>query len=159
VESGERWRKVLGFSGKHYKSLDSKGRVIVPALFREILSFSNSSKLIITNDVFDRCLCAYSVDEWQKLIDRANQLPQTSDSVKFYMRRVIGSAIESEVDKQGRVLVAPALRVDAGLNSEIVLLGLGNRIEVWDRSELEGMADPARIDKKTFKEELAALGL
>jgi MraZ protein len=150
---------VLGFSGKHYKSLDSKGRVIVPAPFREILSLSNSSKLIITNDVFDKCLCAYAADEWQKLIDRANELPQTSDAVKFYMRRVIGSAIESEVDKQGRVLVAPALRVDAALNSEIVLLGLGNRIEVWDRSELEGMADPARIDKKTIKEELAALGL
>ena len=147
------------FSGKHYKSLDVKGRLIIPAPFREILSSNHSSKLIITNEVFDKCLCAYAVDEWQQLIDRVSQLPQTSDAVKYYMRRVIGSAVESEIDKQGRVLVSPALRVDSGLNGEVVLLGLGNRIEIWDKTELEGVADPSKIDTKVFKEEFANLGL
>ena len=147
------------FSGKHYKSLDVKGRLIIPAPFREILSSNHSSKLIITNEVFDKCLCAYAVDEWQQLIDRVSQLPQTSDAVKYYMRRVIGSAVECEIDKQGRVLVAPALRVDSGLNGEVVLLGLGNRIEIWDKTELEGVADPSKIDTKAFKEEFADLGL
>jgi len=151
--------KVPGFSGKHYKSLDSKGRLLVPAPFREILSSNHSSKLIITNEVFDKCLSAYPVDEWQKLLDKVNQMPQTSDAIKYYMRRVIGSAVECEVDKQGRVLVAPALRVDAVLNGEVVLLGLGNRIEIWDKSELEGVADPAKIDKDAFKEEFINLGL
>ena len=111
-----------GFSGKHYNSLDPKGRLIVPATFREILSTNHSSKLIITNEVFDRCLSAYPVDEWQKLIDKVNQMPQTSDAVKYFMRRVIGSAIECEIDKQGRVLVSAALRTDAALDSEVVLL-------------------------------------
>jgi len=147
------------FSGKHYKSLDVKGRLIIPALFREILSSSHSSKLIITNEVFDKCLCAYPVDEWEKLIDKVSQLPQTSDAVKYFMRRVIGSAVGSEIDKQGRVLVSPALRVDAGLNSEVVLLGLGNRIEIWEKDQLEGVADPAKIDKQAFKEEFTNLGL
>jgi MraZ protein len=147
------------FSGKHYKSLDAKGRLIIPAPFREILSSSHSSKLIITNEVFDKCLCAYAVDVWQQLIDRVSQLPQTSDAVKYYMRRVIGSAVESEIDRQGRVLVSPALRVDSGLNGEVVLLGLGNRIEIWDKTELEGVADPSKIDTKAFKEEIAGLGL
>jgi MraZ protein len=147
------------FSGKHYKSLDAKGRLIIPAPFREILSSSHSSKLIITNEVFDKCLCAYAVDVWQQLIDRVSQLPQTSDAVKYYMRRVIGSAVESEIDRQGRVLVSPALRVDSGLNGEVVLLGLGNRIEIWDKTELEGVADPSKIDTKAFKEEFAGLGL
>jgi MraZ protein len=151
--------KVSGFSGKHYKSLDAKGRLIIPAPFREILSSNHSSKLIITNEVFDKCLCAYAVDEWQHLIDRVNQLPQTSDAVKYYMRRVIGSAVESEIDRQGRVLVSPALRVDSGLNSEVVLLGLGNRIEIWDKAELDGVADPSKVDTKSFKEEFANLGL
>jgi MraZ protein len=150
---------VSDFSGKHYKSLDTKGRLIIPAPFREILSSNHSSKLIITNEVFDKCLCAYAVDEWQQLIDRVSQLPQTSDAVKYYMRRVIGSAVESEIDKQGRVLVSPALRVDSGLNGEVVLLGLGNRIEIWDKTELEGVADPSKIDTKAFKEEFANLGL
>ncbi len=150
---------MSGFSGKHYKSLDSKGRLLVPAPFREILSSNHSSKLIITNEVFDKCLSAYPVDEWQKLLDKVNHMPQTSDAIKYYMRRVIGSAVECEVDKQGRVLVAPALRVDAVLNGEVVLLGLGNRIEIWDKSELEGVADPAKIDKDAFKEEFVNLGL
>jgi len=150
---------VSGFSGKHYNSLDPKGRLIIPAPFREILSSNHSSKLIITNGVFDKCLCAYAVDEWQKLIEKVNQLPQTSDAVKYFMRRVIGSAVECEIDRQGRVLVVSALRVDAELNSEVVLLGLGNRIEIWNRNEFEGVADPAKIDKQSFKEEFTKLGL
>ncbi len=148
-----------GFSGKHYNSLDPKGRLIVPAPFREILSTNHSSKLIITNEVFDRCLSAYPVDEWQRLIEKVNQMPQTSDAVKYFMRRVIGSAIECEIDKQGRVLVSAALRTDAALDSEVVLLGLGNRIEIWNRNEFEGVADPLKIDKNAFKEEFVNLGL
>lgn len=150
---------MSGFSGKHYNNLDPKGRLIVPAPFREILSSNHSSKLIITNEVFDRCLCAYPADEWKKLIDKVNQLPQTSDAVKYYMRRVIGSAVECEIDKQGRVLISSALRTDAGLNSEAVIIGLGTRIEVWDKNEFEGVADPSKIDRKAFKEEFANLGL
>jgi DNA-binding transcriptional regulator/RsmH inhibitor MraZ len=57
------------------------------------------------------------------------------------------------------VLVSAALRVDSGLNGEVVLLGLGNRIEIWDKTELEGVADPSKIDTKVFKEEFANLGL
>jgi len=150
---------VPGFSGKHYNSLDPKGRLIIPAPFREILSSNHSSKLIITNEVFDRCLCAYPVDEWQKLTDKVSRMPQTSDAVKYYTRRVIGSAVECEIDRQGRVLVSAALRTDAGLNSEVVLIGLCNRIEIWDRSEYEGVADPTKIDKDAYKEELKSLDL
>jgi MraZ protein len=109
--------------------------------------------------VFDKCLCAYDIDEWQKLIEKVNQMPQTSDAVKYFKRRVIGSAIECEIDKQGRVLVSSALRVDAGLNSEVVLLGLGDKIEIWNKNEFEGVADPSRIDKQSFKEEFTKLGL
>jgi MraZ protein len=150
---------VPGFSGKHNKSLDAKGRLIIPAPFREFLSSNHSSKLIITNEVFDECLCAYHSEEWQKLIDKVNQMPQTSDAVKYFMRRVIGSAMESEIDKQGRVLVSPALRSDAGLNSEVVMLGLGNRIEIWDKNKYEGVADPSKIDRQAYKEEFTSLGL
>jgi len=150
---------VPGFSGKHYNSLDPKGRLIIPAPFREILSSNHSSKLIITNEVFDRCLCAYPVDEWQKLTDKVSRMPQTSDAVKYFTRRVIGSAVECEIDRQGRVLVSAALRTDAGLNSDVVLIGLCNRIEIWDRSEYDGVADPTKVDKDAYKEEFKSLGL
>ena len=150
---------MSGFSGTYYNTLDPKGRIIIPAPFREILSSSKNTKLIIANDAFDRCLCAYPVEEWIRLVDMVKEKPQTMDSVKYYMRRVVGSAVECELDKQGRILVPSALRADAGLNSEVAVMGQVNRIEVWDKSEFEGVADPTKIDKDKFKEELSDLGI
>jgi len=150
---------VPGFSGKYYYTLDQKGRVIIPAPFREILSSNYTSKLIFANDVFDRCLNAYPVDEWNILMEKVKGMPQTLDSVRYFMRRVIGSAVECEVDKQGRVLIPSALRIDGGLNSEVVLLGQGNRIEIWDKDELDNVADPSKIDRKAYMEQLSNLGL
>lgn len=148
-----------GFSGKYYYTLDQKGRIIIPASFREILSSNYTSKLIFANDVFDRCLSAYPVDEWNSLMEKIKGMPQTLDAVRYFMRRVIGSAVECDIDRQGRVLVPSALRVDGGLNSEVVLMGQGNRIEIWDRNELENVADPSKIDRKTYMEQLSNLGL
>lgn len=148
-----------GFSGKYYYTLDLKGRIIIPAPFREILSSNYSLRLIFTNDAFDRCLCAYPVDEWNKLMEKVKEKPQASDALRYFMRRVIGSAIEGEIDKQGRVLIPSALRVDAGLNGEVVMVGQGNRIEVWDRKEFESVADPSKIDRRAIMAELSGLGL
>jgi MraZ protein len=150
---------VPGFSGKHYYTLDQKGRIIIPAPFREILSTNYTSKLMFGNDAFDRCLCAYPVDEWNVLMEKIKGMPQTRDSIRYYMRRVIGSAVECDIDKQGRVLVPSALRLDAGLDSEVVLMGQGNRVEIWDKDELESVADPSKIDRKSYMEELSNLGL
>jgi MraZ protein len=157
------WNKVEGyvsaFSGKYYYSLDQKGRIIIPAPFREILSSNYTSKLLLTNDVFDRCLCAYPVDEWTLLINKIKGMPQTLDSVRYFMRRVIGSAVECEIDRQGRVLIPSSLRTDGGLNSEVAIMGQGNRIEIWDKEELENVADPSKIDRESFMEQLSNLGL
>ncbi len=148
-----------GFSGRYYYTLDQKGRVIIPAPFREILSSNYTSKLIFTNDAFDRYLNAYPVDEWNILMEKVKGLPQSNDAVRYFMRRVIGSAIECELDKQGRVLIPSALRIDAGLNNEVVLLGQGNKIDVWDKKEFESVDDPSKIDRKAYMEQLSNLGL
>ena len=150
---------MSGFSGKHYKTLDGKGRFIVPARFREILSSNHSSQLIITNEVLDKCLCAYTITDWQALMERVNNLPQTKEAVKYFKRRVMGSAVECELDRQGRLLIAPSLRTDAGLNGEVVILGLGDKIEIWDKQAFEGVADPDKIDREAFKEAFDTLGL
>jgi MraZ protein len=91
-------------------------------------------------------------------------MPQTSDAVKYFRRRVIGSAVECDIDKQGRVLIPSALRVDAHLNNEneIVLVGQGLTIEIWDKKEYEGVADPSKLDEDTvnkYKEQLSNHGL
>lgn len=151
---------MSGFSGTYYNTLDTKGRVIIPATFREVLSSThNNSKLILANEVFDKCLCAYPVDEWNRLLEKVKDKPQTSDAVKYFMRRVIGSAQECEIDKQGRILVSSVLRSSAGLNSEVVIIGLGNRLELWDRNECENIVDPEKIDKEAMQEEFSKLDL
>lgn len=151
-----------GFSGKNYYALDSKGRIPIPPSIKEILSSNYSMNLVFVNDEFDNCLCAYPIDEWNKLIEKVKGMPQTSDAVKYYRRRVIGSAVECEIDRQGRVLIPSALRMDAHLNDEVVLVGQGHKIEIWDKKEYENVADPSKLDKETtkqYKNELSNHGL
>jgi len=141
-----------GFYGKYYYTLDAKGRILIPPPFKETLSSNYSFKLVFVNHEFDYCLCAFPVEEWNKLMERVKAMPQTSDAVKYFMRRVIGSAVECEIDKQGRVLIPSALRVDAYLNNEVILVGQGHKIEIWDKSKYEDVADPSKLDKETIKE-------
>lgn len=148
-----------GFFGKHYYTLDPKGRIIIPAPFREILSSNYSLKLIFVNDIFDRCICAYPIDEWNQLMEKMKGKPQTMDAVRYYMRRVVGSAVECEIDKQGRTLVPASLRDDAGLDGEVVMIGQGNRIEIWNKKEFIDVADPSKVDRKAYMEQLSGLGL
>jgi MraZ protein len=156
VESGG---IVPAFSGKYYYTIDPKGRVIMPSPFREILAANYSTKLYVTNDVFDKCLHVYPQEEWSKLEEKVRLLPKSQEEVKFYMRRVIASAQEVELDKQGRILVPAAHREDAALNADIVIVGQIEKIELWDRKEWDVVNDPSRLDKKVVAEKLAAYGL
>ena len=147
------------FSGKYYYTIDPKGRVIIPSPFREIIFTNYSTKLYITNDVFDKCLHIYPQEEWSRLEEKVRLLPKSQDEIKFFMRRVIASAQEVELDKQGRILVPAAHREDAVLNTDIVIVGQIDKIELWDRKEWDAVNDPSRIDKKVVAEKLAAYGL
>jgi MraZ protein len=151
--------RVPAFSGKYYYTIDPKGRIIIPAPFREIISSNYNPKLYIVNAAFDKCLHIYPQEEWTKLEDKVRQLPGMNEEVKFFKRRVIASAQEVEVDKQGRILIPAALREDASLNSDIVIVGQIEKIELWDRKEWDLVVDPAKIDRRAAEEKLAAYGL
>jgi len=159
VNSGRKWGEMPAFSGKYYYTIDPKGRVIIPSPFREIIFTNYNTKLYITNDVFDKCLHIYPQEEWSKLEEKVRPLPKSQEEVKFFMRRVIASAQEVELDKQGRILVPAAHRQDAALNAEIVIVGQIDKIELWDRKEWDAVNDPSRLDKKVVAEKLAAYGL
>jgi MraZ protein len=150
---------VPAFSGKYYYTLDPKGRIIVPAPFREIISSNYNPKLYIVNAAFDRCLHIYPQEEWTRLEEKVRQLPRMQEEIRFFMRRVIASAQEIELDKQGRVLIPAAHREDAGLESEIVIVGQIEKIELWNRKEWDMVVDPARMDRKAAEEKLAFYGL
>lgn len=124
-----------------------------------MLSSNYSSKLYITNAPFDKCLYIYPLEEWNKLQDQVRTKPRSDEAIRFFMRRVIASAVEVEMDKQGRILVPVALREDAHINSNVVLAGQIERIELWDRSEWDDLFDPENIDRKSIEEKLAGYGL
>jgi MraZ protein len=151
---------MTSFMGKYYYSLDPKGRIIIPAPLRDVVFKTyNNAKLYITNAPFDKCLDIYPFDEWNRLVEKLRSLPQTSDSVEYFQRRVIASAVECEMDKQGRILVPYEHRQDAEITSDVVMVGMLNRIQIWDKARWSDVTDPSKIDAKAFKTELAGYGL
>jgi len=150
---------VPSFSGKYYYTVDPKGRIIIPAPFREIITSNYSSKLYITNAPFDRCLFIYPMEEWNKLQEQVRTKPRSDEAIRFFLRRVIASATETEMDRQGRLLVPIALREDANINSNVVMAGQIERIELWDRSEWDVLFDPAKVDRKAIEDKLTSYGL
>jgi MraZ protein len=151
--------KVPAFSGKYYYSVDPKGRIIIPAPFREIITSNYSSKLFITNAPFDKCLYIYPMEEWNRLQEHVRSKPRSDEAIRFFLRRVVASAVETEMDRQGRVLVPAALREDADINSNVVMAGQIERIELWDRHEWDTLFDPAKIDRKAIEDKLTSYGL
>lgn len=147
------------FSGKYYYTLDPKGRLIIPSSFREIISSNYNSTLFVVNALFDKCLHIYPQEEWTRFEEKVRVLPSMLEEVRFLKRRVIASAQEIELDKQGRVLIPATHREDAGLASDIVIVGQIDKIELWDRKEWDSVVDPARVDRKAVEEKLAAYGL
>jgi MraZ protein len=150
---------VPSFSGKYYYTVDPKGRIIIPAPFREIITSNYSSKLYITNAPFDKCLFIYPMEEWNKLQEQIRTKPKSDEAIRFFLRRVIASATETEMDRQGRILVPIALREDANINSNVVMAGQIERIELWDRSEWDVLFDPSKVDRKAIEDKLASYGL
>lgn len=119
------------YSGEYNHTIDSKGRMIVPSKFREALGES----FMITKGV-DHCLTIYDKEEWGEFVAKLRTLPggeQTRKMVRF----ISAGAVEAEIDKQGRILIPGELRKWAGLEKDVVLAGVLNRIEVWDKAAWE----------------------
>ncbi|KRK40458.1 division/cell wall cluster transcriptional repressor MraZ [Loigolactobacillus bifermentans] len=120
------------FMGEYHHTIDTKGRLIVPAKFREALG----PKFIVTRGM-DGCLFGYAVTEWELLEQKLRQLPLTKRDARAFVRFLYSAATECVVDKQGRINLPELLRQHAGLEKACVLLGVSNRIEIWDQSRWE----------------------
>jgi len=134
---------------------------MIPAPYREIIRSNYGNKLFITNAAFDKCLHIYPDKEWNHLEEKVRELPKMDETVKYFMRRVIASAHECEMDKQGRILIPSALREDSGINinDDIVIVGQVDKIELWNRKEWDTVMDPEKIDKRMYQEKLSEFGL
>ena len=131
--SGKKWGIVLtlGLHGSHFSTLDSKGRVAVPARFRPLLAEGGQVMLTFQRDP---CILVYSLENWQSI---ARSLAGTSpfdDEANRRKRLLFGNASACALDRQGRVLVPPPLRSYALLAKDVVWLGVEDRAEIWDRA-------------------------
>ena len=135
-KSGEKWifagkgEGVL-FRGVNTLALDVKGRMAIPKKYRESLQECCASQLVITIDK-DRCLLVYPLPEWQEIERKLNALPSFNKAARSMQRLYIGHATDVEMDAQGRVLLPPELRRFAQLQKQAVLIGQGNKFELWD---------------------------
>ena len=143
------------FRGSFEHNVDSKGRVSVPSRFRDIIAERYEGKLVLSMDL-DRCITVYPLEEWVRIEEKIQSVPQMQKEVKDYMRFVFSAATECELDRQGRVLIPPALREGAGISKSVVVVGIINKIEVWDKATWD-----ARRSQNSDKigEALASLGL
>jgi len=118
------------FMGEFQHNLDTKGRVIVPAKFRDGLGQS----FVLTRGL-DQCLFAYPLDEWKILEEKLKKLPLTKKDARAFIRFFFSGAVECEIDKQGRINIPSPLRSYADLDKECVVIGVSNRIELWDKDK------------------------
>ena len=119
------------FRGVQYINLDAKGRMAVPARQREQLSVICEGQLVMTVDTQSNCLAIYPLAEWERIERDVQALPALNPAVKRFQRLVLGYASDLQLDGNGRVLVPSALREYARLERRAVLVGQGNKLELW----------------------------
>lgn len=120
------------FIGEYNHTIDAKGRLIIPSKYREELGDSFK----VTKG-FDGCLFAYDNKDWNALQEKISALPLANKESRLLSRFFLGSAMDAEYDKQGRILISAPLREHAALEKDVVLVGVGNHIEIWSRSRWE----------------------
>ena len=147
------------FRGSSFHNLDAKGRLIIPARFRDVLKESSADGLMVSK--MDSALLCYAFEEWHKVEQRILNMAVKSESMRRFRRIFIGGAFECILDKQGRILIPPTLRQYAGLDREVVLVGVLDHFEIWAR---EGYLDQDEklhkdLTNEDMRNEIAALGL
>lgn len=140
------------FMGEYNHTVDTKGRLIIPAKFRESLG----EEFVVTKGL-DGCLFIYSEEEWKNIEEKFRNTPLTTKDARKFSRFFFAGAATCELDKQGRILIPAVLREFAGLEKDVVLAGVFNKIEIWSKERWmdEGNYD----DMDEVAEHMAELGL
>ena len=142
------------FMGEHQHSIDEKGRLFVPARFREELGLN----FVVTRGL-DNCLFVFPKAEWQNMEHKLKTLPLTNASARSFVRFFFSGANECELDKQGRILLPPNLREYARLERDVVIIGVSSRLEIWSRQEWEKYSQQADESFEEIAEKIVDLGI
>lgn len=119
------------FRGRYQHTIDPKGRLSIPAKFREELVERGTETLVLTEG--DHCIVAYPLDEWERFEDKLRQRPQLAPEMRNFLRVTVASAKDCPVDRAGRTLVPPELREFASLQKEVMIVGALTTFEIWNR--------------------------
>ncbi|MBI4128951.1 MAG: division/cell wall cluster transcriptional repressor MraZ [Parcubacteria group bacterium] len=142
------------FIGEYAHSLDSKGRLAVPAKFRKRLS-----KGAVVTRGLDRCLFLYPAEEWNLLADKLSKLPISQANTRAFARLMLAGAMDVETDKQGRILLPDYLRKYARIQKHVVIAGLYTRLEIWDEKAWNEYKGSTEKESTNIAEQLGQLGV
>jgi len=146
---------VLGmFMGEYQHSIDTKGRLIIPAKFRERLG----EKFIATKGL-DHCLFLYPMSEWETIEQKLKNLPFTRADVRAFVRLFFSGAAECELDRQGRILLSSNLRQFARIERDVVIIGVSSRVEIWALEEWNRYNQQAEEAYENIAESIVGLDL
>lgn len=153
VLSGKKWNNML--IGEYTHTIDDKGRVSLPSKFRSLMG-----KRIVVTQGLDKCLFVFTPSEWEKI---ANKLSENSSmlshDMRSFTRYMFGGASEVEVDSIGRILVPDFLRERVGLEKEVVLIGVQNRVEIWNQKLWNEYKAEVERGADGLAEKLSGLGI
>lgn len=120
--------------GEYHHNIDEKGRLIIPAKFREEIGES----FVVTKGL-DGCLFVYSLVEWEKIVNKLKKLPFTKKDSRVFSRFFLASATVCEFDRQGRINLMNSLTLYAGLKKECAIIGVNDRLEIWDLDKFNNL--------------------
>lgn len=146
--------KVPIFTGEYHHLMDFKRRLAIPVKFRSTFR----GKAVITKGL-DGCLFVYPTEVWEKLAEKLGSLPLGEKKMRQFVRLMLAGAFESDVDRQGRILIPNYLSEFAFLKKDAVIIGLYDRLEVWDKEEWEKSRNAAEKEKDDVAEELGRMGI
>ena len=140
--------------GEYEHSLDAKGRLIMPSKLREDIG----EKFIITKGL-EGCLFGFSKQEWTNFEEKLKTLPLTNKNARDFVRFFLSGATECEIDKQGRFLIVANLRQYASMEKEVVIIGVGTRIEIWNKQKWDSYNSEENISADEIAENMTMLGI
>jgi MraZ protein len=141
------------FSGEYEHIVDEKGRLTIPAKFRAGLA----EGLFVTRGL-DGCLFVFPPSAWRVLSEKVANLPLSQSSARLFSR-MIYSGIECKLDRQGRILLSPALREHADIESEVVITGVNSRLEIWSKKRWQEQTIKMEEESGSMAEQLASTGI
>ena len=134
------------FTWSYERSIDEKGRIIIPPKFRKGLG----TEFIITRGL-ERCIYIYPMDTWKELSRKISSLPLEKKDVRIYQRFVFSSALDVKMDSQGRISIPKALRDYAGIKKDVVMVGVSSRVEIWDKETWEKINEELEKSLSNFE--------